>query len=124
MHICKKIDKETNLALRGHYAALVAESLETETDYETKKQIYKNMHTPKLDEYLYAKFDKNAEAYRTKKWLSDYNKNGFSLTGGVVYFKPTAYKGLQPIDLINSVGEQIKHGKDLGKGKIFNIEVN
>ena len=49
--------------------------------------------------------------------------NGFSLTGGIVSFKSTFYRGKQPIDLIDKVGEFLKEGKANSKGSYYITEV-
>lgn len=76
------------------------------------------------DEYIFGKYDKNHETYRLKKWMKDFSQNGFSLTGGIINFKPTYYKGKQPIDLINDVGEFLKQGKASLKGRTYTMEVD
>lgn len=76
-----------------------------------------------IDNYIIGKYDKNHEAFRLKKWMKDFEQNGFSLTGGIVSFKPSYYIDKQPIDLINNVGEFLKQGKTTLKGKAYMMEI-
>ena len=113
---------------RDAYSELLEESIETEQDNKQRKilESYRNRIDSKqedIDEYLFGRYDKNHEIYRLKKWLRDFNMNGFSLTGGIVNFKSTSYKGKQPIDLINEVGEFLKQGKANSKGSYYITEV-
>ena len=43
--------------------------------------------------------------------MKDFSNNGFNITGGVAIFKPSFYKGKQPIDIVNEVGEYLKESK-------------
>ena len=113
---------------RDAYSELLDESIEVEQDNKQRKilESYRNRIDSKqedIDEYLFGRYDKNHEIYRLKKWLRDFNMNGFSLTGGIVSFKSTFYKGKQPIDLINEVGEFLKQGKANSKGSYYITEV-
>ena len=113
---------------RDAYLQLLRESIETEQDERQKKILisYENRIDSKqeeIDEYLLGRYDKNHEIYRLHKWLRDFNRNGFSLTGGIVNFKNTSYKGKQPIDLVNEVGEFLKQGKANIKGSYYITEV-
>ena len=101
---------ETDIALNSAYETLISECLLTERDAETRKSL-KSKNTDQLNEYFINKYDRSHELYRLKKWIKDFNKNGFNITGGIATFKPSYYKGKQPIDLINEVGEHLKDSK-------------
>lgn len=101
-----KIDTE----LQNLYDALIQECLATEKNPANKKEL-KGKTTPELSDYLINKYDKSHEIYKLKKWIKDFNVNGFNLSGGVATFKPSYYKDKQPIDLINEVGEHLKDSK-------------
>ena len=102
---------EVDSALQDLYSALIRECLENEKDEKVKGKL-KASTEPVASEYLIDKYDRSHELYRVRKWIRDFNKNGFNITGGVAIFKPSAYKGKQPIDLINTVGEYLKNSKE------------
>ena len=114
----------TEQELENYYFTLVQECLKTEDNPKIKKRLRHYQEIPKkeLDEYLIAKLDKNAEAYQLKKWIRDFNANGFSMSGGILTFIPNNYIDKQPIDLINEAGEYLKINKSLSKGKSFFVE--
>ena len=65
-----------------------------------------------LDEYLKTVYDKTAEMYQIKKWITDFNKHaGFSISGGVINLKPEDYKGKSPVEVIDMAGEVLKQNK-------------
>ena len=99
------------------YHSLTREALSSEEDRSMRKAI-KGMSREQLTDYLIDKFDKSHELYRLRKWMKDFDKNGFNLTGGVATFKHSYYKGKQPIDLINEVGEYLKESKS-GRGRYY-----
>ena len=110
------------------YKSILSSSIKVETNRNQRKLLQKyindiDTYSESIDEYVLGKYDKNHETYRLKKWLSDFDKNGFSLTGGIVDFKSSYYKGKQPIDLIDRVGEFLKEGKANSKGSYYLTEV-
>lgn len=111
---------EVNEKLRKLYNSLIGEALLNEDDKNMRKSL-RGMKKPQLNEYLIDKYDKSHELYRLRKWIKDFNKNGFNLSGGVATFKHSYYRGKQPIDLINEVGEHLKDSK-IGKGRYY-VEV-
>ena len=111
------------------YLTILDDCLKEETSPKMKRTLKKfqdNLEQERehIDEYILGRYDKNHETYRLKKWIRDFNKNGFSLTGGIISFKPSYYKGKQPIDLINDDGEFLKQGKASLKGKAYTMEVD
>lgn len=116
---------------KATYLSILEESMETETNEKQKKILKSYMNKMKqesedvedIDEYIFERYDKNHETSRLKRWLKDFNKNGFSLTGGIVSFKNSYYKDKQPIDLIDEVGELLKRGKSSSKGSCYLMEV-
>ncbi len=103
------------------YHTLIEESTKGEKDELTRESIkFASLDDgeQKVYEYLAAKYDKNHEIYRLKSWIKEFQKNGFSVTSGVVTFQPSFYTGKQPIDLINEVGEILKKGKSQNKNTV------
>lgn len=105
------------------YQTILQESIETEGDLKVKKVLSSYSYDvdgkkESIDEYILGRYDKNHEIFRLKRWLRDFNRNGFSLTGGIVDFKPSFYRGKQPIDIVNNVGEVLKEQKAFAKGGI------
>lgn len=102
---------EVNSSLHKLYENLLEESLKEEKDEKVREEL-RNSKEPVASDYLIDKYDKSHELYRLRKWIKDFNNNGFNITGGVATFKPSAYREKQPIDLINTVGEYLKNSKE------------
>lgn len=110
------------------YSFVLSKCIEDEADPKIKKALKRyslNVDKDKenIDEYIFGKFDRNHETYRLRRWIKDFNQNGFSLTGGIISFKPSYYKRKQPIDLISDVGELLKKGKADLKGRTYIMEM-
>lgn len=127
-YLMKKID-DVNDGIRYLYKDLITECIENEEDENIKDDLSSflnllenNNSIPlnkekKTDEYLLAVYDKSAQIYQTKKWLSDFHRNkGFSMSGGIVTFSPEALKDKTPMDIIDTVGEVLKKSKNCRKG--------
>ena len=119
---------ETYAQRHNIYFSILQESIETEKDPKIKKSLSRyqsdlDSNQGNIDEYILGRYDKNHEIYRLKRWIKDFEQNGFSLTGGIISFKPSFYKGKQPIDLIDNVGEFLKQGKSSLKGRAYTMEV-
>lgn len=97
-------------SLQSLYNNLIKECLEKEENPALRKTL-KTGSYPQINEYLIDKYDRSHEIFRLKKWIKDFNSNGFNLSGGVATFKHSYYKNKQPIDLINDVGEHLKNSK-------------
>ena len=110
------------------YQSVLEDCIREESDPKMKKLLAKyqadiEQERRNIDEYVFGKYDRNHETFRLKKWMKDFEQNGFSLTGGIISFKSTYYEGKQPIDLINDVGEFLKQGKSSLKGRAYTMEV-
>ena len=111
------------------YEALIEESALTEENEQIRSTLLNPSITldggqQKIYEYLASKYDKNNEIYRLRGWLEKFRKNGFSVTGSIVDFKSSFYKGKQPIDLIDEAGEILKKEKSASKGNVRFVEVS
>lgn len=110
------------------YSTILKDCIESEKSPKMKNTLRKYQvdiegNRESIDEYVLGKYDKNHEIYRLKKWIRDFEQNGFSLTGGIVTFKPSYYEERYPIDLINDVGEFLKQGKAMSKGEVYTAEI-
>ena len=127
-YLMKTID-DVNENIGTLYKDLIYECIDNEQDEKTKKHLLlfadivesRKGISPKIEkrteEYLLSVYDKSAQIYQTKKWLSDFNiNNGFSVSGSVVTFTPNMIKGKTPLDLIDMAGEFLKKGKNTKKG--------
>lgn len=85
-------------------------------DINAHKEIYAN---DELYKYLDENFNKRSVMYQLKKWLSDFNKNGFSITCGVADIEKQAFLNKPSIDLVNTAGEILKSGKNTQKGRVY-----
>ena len=100
---------DTDLSFQNLYNSLAQGCIADEKDPVAKKALKGEISQG--IEYLINKYDRNHEIYRLKKWVKDFSNNGFNITGGVAIFKPSFYKGKQPIDIVNEVGEYLKESK-------------
>lgn len=100
---------DTDGSFQGLYDSLVQTCLSEEKTPAAKKALQGK--DSQGMEYLINRFDRSHEIYRLKKWIGDFKKNGFSITGGVADFKPSFYRGKQPIDVVNEAGECLKKSK-------------
>ncbi len=122
---------ETNSEIKDLYLELIDGQLSSDAeDKETKTQLMRvrekiegnvplgKSESDELDEYLLAVYDRTFEIHQIKKWLNDFDKNsGFSITGGIVRFNKNSLENKTALDVINEVGEVLKNGKNIQKGK-------
>ena len=119
-----------NEQLSSAYISLITDSLKAEDDailrpflvdmldcIKNNKPVSNSQKTM-LRGYFKYKYDKSAELFQIEKWLRDFEANkGFSITGSLVTFRPDYIKDKTPIELINQVGESLKKGKEIRKGR-------
>lgn len=83
---------------------------------EEQKEVINNK---KLREYLDDKFNKQVEVSQIKKWLKDFESNGFGITCGIANMSSEYFNGVPALDLVNTAGEVLKDGKATKKGRVY-----
>ncbi len=83
---------------------------------EEQKEVINNQ---KLREYLDDKFNKQVEVSQIKKWLKDFDRNGFGITCGIADMKAEYFQDKPALDLVNTAGEVLKDGKATKKGRVY-----
>lgn len=125
---------DTAIHIKIYTNVLLRNALKTEENPETKAwlencktilstpdtQAHKKVYgDDKLYEYFEEKFNKRSAIYQSKKWLSDFNRNGFSITCGIADIEKQAFIDAPSIDLINTAGDILKDGKNTLKGEVY-----
>lgn len=85
----------------------------------TKEEQKEVINNKKLREYLDDKFNKQLEVSQIKKWLKDFESNGFGITCGIANMGSEYFDGVPALDLVNTAGEVLKDGKATKKGGVY-----
>ncbi len=123
----------TEKKYKTEYLALINERLESaDTDEQTKSWLsdikakmeqnepINEKESYDLKKYISSVYDKSYEIYKLSRWMSDYKaNNGFSITGGIVEYSPQDLTNKTPLDIITEVGEELKQGKQIRKGRSY-----
>jgi GGDEF domain-containing protein len=73
-----------------------------------------------LNNYLNSAFNKSNKISQLKSWKQDHlDQNGFSTTAAILTYSPDSLLDTTSENIIYNVGEHLKEGKEVKKGKLY-----